>query len=277
MRGKALVQCASSSPPGITPAYAGKSRGQSRNCTNTEDHPRVCGEKAKAFYMKPLEEGSPPRMRGKVPAGLCQIIGFGITPAYAGKSCTELTVKGEVKDHPRVCGEKPSGVMAALACAGITPAYAGKSTNSELSSPCTRDHPRVCGEKHTKGQTRPRVAGSPPRMRGKGQRRFHGKAVPGITPAYAGKSPGRNSRKTRTRDHPRVCGEKHSRANSVLNGEGSPPRMRGKATKNGCFCPGVGITPAYAGKRWYPPAFPRKKVDHPRVCGEKNGFGCPRS
>ena len=65
-------------------------------------------------------------MRGKVPAGLCQIIGFGITPAYAGKSCTELTVKGEVKDHPRVCGEKPSGVMAALACAGITPAYAGK-------------------------------------------------------------------------------------------------------------------------------------------------------
>ena len=146
MRGKALVQCASSSPPGITPAYAGKSRGQSRNCTNTEDHPRVCGEKAKAFYMKPLEEGSPPRMRGKVPAGLCQIIGFGITPAYAGKSTNSELSSPCTRDHPRVCGEKhtkgqtrprvagspprmrgkafmfwPSAVFM-----GITPAYAGK-------------------------------------------------------------------------------------------------------------------------------------------------------
>ena len=231
MRGKALVQCASSSPPGITPAYAGKSRGQSRNCTNTEDHPRVCGEKAKAFYMKPLEEGSPPRMRGKVPAGLCQIIGFGITPAYAGKSCTELTVKGEVKDHPRVCGEKPSGVMAALACAGITPAYAGKSTNSELSSPCTRDHPRVCGEKHTKGQTRPRVAGSPPRMRGKAFMFWPSAVFMGITPAYAGKSRAGVCIVGDFGDHPRVCGEKHEPARAQGLIMGSPPRMRGKDPK----------------------------------------------
>ena len=248
MRGKALVQCASSSPPGITPAYAGKSRGQSRNCTNTEDHPRVCGEKAKAFYMKPLEEGSPPRMRGKVPAGLCQIIGFGITPAYAGKSCTELTVKGEVKDHPRVCGEKPSGVMAALACAGITPAYAGKSTNSELSSPCTRDHPRVCGEKHTKGQTRPRVAGSPPRMRGKAEPGFVLWVTSGITPAYAGKSTPSRCSWACIRDHPRVCGEKEESQEVAAPGKGSPPRMRGKVGKSRNGRAHRGITPAYAGK-----------------------------
>ena len=248
MRGKALVQCASSSPPGITPAYAGKSRGQSRNCTNTEDHPRVCGEKAKAFYMKPLEEGSPPRMRGKVPAGLCQIIGFGITPAYAGKSCTELTVKGEVKDHPRVCGEKPSGVMAALACAGITPAYAGKSTNSELSSPCTRDHPRVCGEKHTKGQTRPRVAGSPPRMRGKAAYYKARAQQDRITPAYAGKSCGYFVVCRYLQDHPRVCGEKLSPALEKSPSRGSPPRMRGKVLPRAVLGPASGITPAYAGK-----------------------------
>ena len=187
MRGKALVQCASSSPPGITPAYAGKSRGQSRNCTNTEDHPRVCGEKAKAFYMKPLEEGSPPRMRGKVPAGLCQIIGFGITPAYAGKSCTELTVKGEVKDHPRVCGEKPSGVMAALACAGITPAYAGKSGDSSTAGSSGKDHPRVCGEKYSLALFLGLHQGSPPRMRGKAATKRLCVSGWRITPAYAGK------------------------------------------------------------------------------------------
>ena len=269
MRGKALVQCASSSPPGITPAYAGKSRGQSRNCTNTEDHPRVCGEKAKAFYMKPLEEGSPPRMRGKVPAGLCQIIGFGITPAYAGKSCTELTVKGEVKDHPRVCGEKPSGVMAALACAGITPAYAGKSTNSELSSPCTRDHPRVCGEKHTKGQTRPRVAGSPPRMRGKAVGILLCVATFRITPAYAGKSCHPHLKKALPGDHPRVCGEKYSLALFLGLHRGSPPRMRGKVDVFFTFVIPGRITPAYAGKRISLHTVCRCLWDHPRVCGEK--------
>ena len=269
MRGKALVQCASSSPPGITPAYAGKSRGQSRNCTNTEDHPRVCGEKAKAFYMKPLEEGSPPRMRGKVPAGLCQIIGFGITPAYAGKSCTELTVKGEVKDHPRVCGEKPSGVMAALACAGITPAYAGKSTNSELSSPCTRDHPRVCGEKHTKGQTRPRVAGSPPRMRGKARSKIQILFRYGITPAYAGKRASRKCFCAEYKDHPRVCGEKRHTTKPEHSKIGSPPRMRGKAVVILLCVATFRITPAYAGKSCHPHLKKALPGDHPRVCGEK--------
>ena len=187
-------------------------------------------------------------MRGKVPAGLCQIIGFGITPAYAGKSCTELTVKGEVKDHPRVCGEKPSGVMAALACAGITPAYAGKSTNSELSSPCTRDHPRVCGEKHTKGQTRPRVAGSPPRMRGKAFMFWPSAVFMGITPAYAGKSRAGVCIVGDFGDHPRVCGEKHEPARAQGLIMGSPPRMRGKEIAHPLACVISGITPAYAGK-----------------------------
>ena len=187
MRGKALVQCASSSPPGITPAYAGKSRGQSRNCTNTEDHPRVCGEKAKAFYMKPLEEGSPPRMRGK---------------AIRRDGCIGLR-----RDHPRVCGEKYQlGVVKPLhegspprmrgkaykgadqtTRRGITPAYAGKSTGDATDEETFGDHPRVCGEKLVDiGQTLG-LAGSPPRMRGKGERKTGKTRRVGITPAYAGK------------------------------------------------------------------------------------------
>ena len=30
----------------------------------------------------------------------------GITPAYAGKSDSQLVQTGQVEDHPRVCGEK---------------------------------------------------------------------------------------------------------------------------------------------------------------------------
>ena len=47
VRGKAASACLTSFQTGITPACAGKSRGQSRNCTNAKDHPRVCGEKTK--------------------------------------------------------------------------------------------------------------------------------------------------------------------------------------------------------------------------------------
>ena len=70
--------------------------------------------------------------------------------------------------------------------------------------------------------------GSPPRMRGKvsGQRRFYGKA--GITPAYAGKRSGRPVMMWVWRDHPRVCGEKDGYNLKGGDGDGSPPRMRGK-------------------------------------------------
>ena len=46
-------------------------------------------------------------MRGKARcAGLGEVVG-GITPAYAGKSILYLLIGQCVKDHPRVCGEKP--------------------------------------------------------------------------------------------------------------------------------------------------------------------------
>ena len=37
---------------GITPAYAGKRGRQNRNCKNTQDHPRVCGEKWFWFFVR---------------------------------------------------------------------------------------------------------------------------------------------------------------------------------------------------------------------------------
>ena len=72
---------------------------------------------------------------------------LGITPAYAGKSCRPEAAVPDLRDHPRVCGEKKvmrgakdkrmgspprmrgkekGGVKMAL-ISRITPAYAGKS------------------------------------------------------------------------------------------------------------------------------------------------------
>ena len=146
-------------------------------------------------------------MRGKVIHYYKYFSVAGITPAYAGKSVTVLSILRPTEDHPRLCGEK---IVRQCFCGtdrgspppmrgkgfrvliegtkcGITPAYAGKSPCCRRSCPCTRDHPRLCGEKHSPNPHRPRERGSPPPMRGKVFRFGVEGTKCGITPAYAGK------------------------------------------------------------------------------------------
>ena len=167
MRGKGSSDGKAVHAPGITPAYAGKSmvrRSDSRR-----------------------SQGSPPRMRGKDAGCLVHHKKHRITPAYAGKRCLGHLFQVELRDHPRVCGEKPyiaplmahawgspprmrgKVVRAAIQCIrqGITPAYAGKSAGFRSVRIIRRDHPRVCGEKLFRKTTLPAIMGSPPRMRGK--------------------------------------------------------------------------------------------------------------
>ena len=90
-----------------------------------------------------------------------------------------------------------------------------------------------------------------------------------ITPACAGKR--RLSAKTasRSRDHPRVCGEKLVQFVHFRCPKGSPPRVRGKDPDAERGCERGGITPACAGKRSARSAACLAGKDHPRVCGEK--------
>ena len=73
--------------------------------------------------------------------------------------------------------------------------------------------------------------------------------IPGITPAYAGKSNICILRPCWIRDHPRLCGEKPSALSDQNLVPGSPPPMRGKVTVQCDAMDHGGITPAYAGKR----------------------------
>ena len=91
--------------------------------------------------------------------------------------------------------------------------------------------------------------GSPPRVRGKAQRPNIEVNQYRITPACAGKSEKTRSITTTRRDHPRVCGEKDTSTVCQVDHEGSPPRVRGKVHISTGQVGGVGITPAYAGKR----------------------------
>ena len=106
-------------------------------------------------------------------------------------------------------------------------------------------------------------------MRGKGRcRRFQFFHF-GITPACAGKRGQRKCANCTSRDHPRVCGEKYLLSRTSMCTKGSPPRVRGKATRLQMPMRPPGITPAYAGKRSSCRPSACRFRDHPRVCGEK--------
>ena len=109
-------------------------------------------------------------------------------------------------------------------------------------------------------------------MRGKAEVRHERDQEPGITPACAGKRHCPRFRPGKTRDHPRVCGEKSSLMQMDVGPLGSPPRMRGKGLVGFELDIRIRITPACAGKSLSPAPEKALPGDHPRMCGEK--FNC---
>ena len=93
--------------------------------------------------------------------------------------------------------------------------------------------------------------GSPPRGRGKDVDWLGFNQFFRITPAWAGKRSSLDGKMFKIWDHPRVGGEKSISCWKRSMPVGSPPRGRGKVAyignKNGLD----GITPAWAGKRFW--------------------------
>ena len=138
----------------ITPAYAGKRWGRCADTGASRDHPCVCGEKFGLPSATLYALGSPPRMRGKGPAGQILVVSVGITPACAGKSRSQPRLPCTGRDHPRACGEKRFASASLDAYwgspprmrgkgnfhvvthtkVGITPAHAGKSSIQHLTA-----------------------------------------------------------------------------------------------------------------------------------------------
>ena len=157
--------------------------------------PPVRGMPARtAFFCSSI--GSPPRMRGKSSLPPDGNLSLRSTPAHAG-NCPVLRNPGR-NAAPR-----------------ITPAHAGKSCRWSGSSASHRDHPRACGEKARVMTYGVPSVGSPPRMREKVEDKVREYKAQRITPAYAGKSATTTWARTVGRDHPRVCGEKPNRRESV--------------------------------------------------------------
>ena len=188
-------------------------------------------------------------MRGKDCCPRNAIGSARITPAHAGKRLSAIISLLTSRDHPRPCGEKcPCArrlkmkrgspppmrgkdffVFWCKKCVRITPAHAGKRRGGRYEVQGYRDHPRPCGEKLMQ-LARPKASqGSPPPMRGKVEVKTRAAVAGRITPAHAGKRRRSRCDLSKSRDHPRPCGEKLMRITLSSLRTGSPPPMRGKA------------------------------------------------
>ena len=192
---------------GITPAQAGKRCYLCASTKSSWDHPRVGGEKAKITPRLKRCRGSPPRGRGKVVRPDVVAKAAGITPAWAGKSRSGVTMDLISRDHPRVGGEKVQRTNQDQTGLGSPPRGRGKATGIEVP---------VSAERIT------------PAWAGKSQNAFFFWPFQGITPAWAGKSLLQSFSLDGRWDHPRVGGEKQQSTNSDRLLRGSPPRGRGK-------------------------------------------------
>ena len=69
-----------------------------------------------------------------------------------------------------------------------------------------------------------------------------------------------------------MCGEQKHAATPLIDGEGSPPRVRGTAAVAEAAGQLGRITPACAGNSGPPPGSRPRNRDHPRVCGEQSSM-----
>ena len=126
MRGKGIADDEARAAVGITPACAGKSEKKVPFLPPHQDHPRVCGEKARSICRPLCKMGSPPRVRGKELRVETCFSHDGITPAYAGKRVSRSRAKTGEWDHPRVCGEKTPFSENSFTKSGSPPRMRGK-------------------------------------------------------------------------------------------------------------------------------------------------------
>ena len=158
---------------------------------------------------------------------------------------------------------------------GIIPACAGSTWYPPAESANPRDHPRMCGEHKASEFNSAAPLGSSPHVRGARNRAPVSCSRRGIIPACAGSTLVIISVSSACRDHPRMCGEHHSRVLNSSNKSGSSPHVRGALRPHCGQTDKGGIIPACAGSTvtsLYHVAVIR---DHPRMCGEhhiRHGF-----
>ena len=141
------------------------------------------------------------------------------------------------------------------------------------------DHPRMCGEHLRRSTGIVRTLGSSPHVRGTRSGEAPHESPNGIIPACAGNTRITSAMTSKTRDHPRMCGEHKGATSFDCCALGSSPHVRGTPRLYRRVRCVRGIIPACAGNTYWMPLIWRASRDHPRMCGEHTVpvlFACVR-
>ena len=90
--------------PGLTPAWAGRTRRQAQDPPLRTAHPRVGGADRSRRVWQRIGIGSPPRGRGGRQASESEEVMSRLTPAWAGRTRTPARRQPQPGAHPRVGG-----------------------------------------------------------------------------------------------------------------------------------------------------------------------------
>ena len=132
--------------PGLIPACAGKTAKTAARLSKLRAHPRVCGENLLDADRKIREEGSSPRVRGKLVGVEYAVNRNRLIPACAGKTSSYERATARSGAHPRVCGENRSVIVVGCRVDGSSPRVRGKLGASSTRASCCRLIPACAGK-----------------------------------------------------------------------------------------------------------------------------------
>ena len=239
---------------GNTPAYAGKTTSVSLRTLFERKHPRLRGEDHTRAHLRRERLETPPLTRGRPKCSYQDLEHPGKHPRLRGEDQADDVERLPQLETPPLTWGRPWPILRRSACCGNTPAYAGKTSMKRSLAGLPRKHPRLRGEDanvrfgpNTELETPPLTRGRPNRLKAKMQ-------ISGNTPAYAGKTCRRPSRRAPSWKHPRLRGEDRGGRLERRNDDGN--------------------TPAYAGKTPRQRCRSRRPRKHPRLRGEDSNILC---
>ena len=197
---------------------------------------------------------------------------------------------GQIRVHPRVCGERKlikariingdgssprvrgtdDDVVPVEVLDRFIPACAGNGVRGMRPGRVSAVHPRVCGERRFMLASKSPPVGSSPRVRGTANSRRGGSASGRFIPACAGNGSARSLSMGVPTVHPRVCGERSVGCSARMKSAGSSPRVRGTVSFQVSIDEALRFIPACAGNGGGPSGAAERGSVHPRVCGERH-------
>ena len=227
-RGRPRSSQGKTSPPGITPACAGKTSPNFCMTSRYEDHPRMRGEDWKRDRLIYGRGGSPPHARGRHRRIKMPRPPRRITPACAGKTGSFLWKTFTWPDHPRMRGEDSFLALGWVEDCGSPPHARGRREDRAPRARRRGITPACAGKTKACHAFLVRVGGSPPHARGRHLEAWSLNHSERITPACAGKTSTSASETNSSPDHPRMRGEDKLGQEPCPRPRGSPPHARGR-------------------------------------------------